>query len=350
MQVETPIYGKKLWRVNRTSLPGAAKNSSRECLNSSLKISAAGKQFLQKRAPSKRPRSKPGQPKDFVFVDLSPVKSSDDESTFSCYSDFSAVSSSLSANTSVSSSPTAMSRNDSLSSNSYFEEEPEYPVAQCSEPLPEHELLGLGLLNLNYDLEAPQNITPQQQHDYQPMFATPIEAESTFCAPQYSTGLESTETFMPLDMQRPQLAPIQTEASYPSPEKTHRRARSVSTGSRRKSAGGIQFKTYKGPKNSQIQKVHKRCLSESHITYINNQRNIARNSLKSPLATPTESFDEFAAFIKELEQENIEVCEPQTQDWNEPSDLFLSNISDIPEYSENPSMNYDFDATAFTVF
>lgn len=352
MQVAPPVTGKKMWRIDRASVLGASKNSSRECWNNSLKISAAGKQFLQKRPPSKRPRSKPGQPKDFIFVDLSPVKSSDDEST--CSSDFSAMSSSLSANTSVTSSPTAMSRNDSLCSNNLFEEESEYKCFQSTELLPENELLGLGLLNLNYDFDAPQNINTsyQEQSTAEPTFASPIESENSFSAPPYLPFLEQMESFAPFE-QRPQLAPIQTNNLYPTPEKTHKRARSVSTGSRRKSAGGIQFKTYKGPKNTQgMQKVHKRCLSESHIIHPSKEVNVVKNSLLSPLATPNGKLDDLNAFIQELEFETFGLSsKPLTQEWKEQSGLFsLSDISDIPEYSENPAMNYDFDATSFAVF
>ncbi|KAI3404905.2 hypothetical protein KGF56_002321 [Candida oxycetoniae] len=85
-----PANGKKLWRVKRTN-SGSCKSSSAssssltsaECLNSSLKIAAAAAaaaaaaNFTVKRPPLRRPKNKPGKPKDYVFVDLSPVKSQD---------------------------------------------------------------------------------------------------------------------------------------------------------------------------------------------------------------------------------------------------------------------------------
>ena len=58
---------------NNNSSP--MQNSSIECLNNSLKIVAAASKFTIKRPPLRRPKNKPGKPKDFVFVDLSPVQS-----------------------------------------------------------------------------------------------------------------------------------------------------------------------------------------------------------------------------------------------------------------------------------
>ncbi|KAI5964082.1 uncharacterized protein KGF55_002024 [Candida pseudojiufengensis] len=87
-----PANGKKLWRVKRT--PSLTNNSnsnnnstshnnnhsqtSVECLNNSLKIVAAAQKFTVKRPPLRRPKNKPGKPKDFVFVDLSPIKSDEE--------------------------------------------------------------------------------------------------------------------------------------------------------------------------------------------------------------------------------------------------------------------------------
>ncbi|KAL6451150.1 hypothetical protein SBY92_002488 [Candida maltosa Xu316] len=55
--------------------------TSIECLNNSLKIVAAASKFTIKRPPLRRPKNKPGKPKDFVFVDLSPVQSEEEETT-----------------------------------------------------------------------------------------------------------------------------------------------------------------------------------------------------------------------------------------------------------------------------
>lgn len=71
-----------MWRVKRkpsTSSGSASNSTSIECLNNSLKISTAAASYVVKRPPLRRPKNKPGKPKDFVFVDLSPVKSEEQE-------------------------------------------------------------------------------------------------------------------------------------------------------------------------------------------------------------------------------------------------------------------------------
>lgn len=60
---------------NNTNNSSPMQSSSIECLNNSLKIVAAASKFTIKRPPLRRPKNKPGKPKDFVFVDLSPVQS-----------------------------------------------------------------------------------------------------------------------------------------------------------------------------------------------------------------------------------------------------------------------------------
>ena len=52
--------------------------ASVECLQNSLMM-ATGSEYKAKRLPLRRPKNKPGKPKSFVFVDLSPVKKSDSE-------------------------------------------------------------------------------------------------------------------------------------------------------------------------------------------------------------------------------------------------------------------------------
>lgn len=347
MQVAPPTNGKKLWRVKRASCSGpSGQDSSLECLNNSLRISAAGKLFMQKRPPSKRPRSKPGMPKDFVFVDLSPIKTSEDElASLSSNSDFSAMSSSLSVNTSVSSSPTAISRHGSISHTAPYDEPDFSFLLEAANVLPENDLLGLGLLNLNCDFDAPQSF--KTQDDFDTIFAQETNIQGDLLYPQ-SYAVEQP--------QRPCLAPVQQNV-YPSPELSHKRARSESTGSRRKSAGGILFKTYKGPKNSQ--KVHKRCLSESFVTQAQIQSKMfnqsqtnnsySEPSLASPLATPSDLELDLSAFIKELEHDGLHLANQEYSQNCNPIDMFgQSNMSDISEYSEIPSMNFDLDTTAFT--
>ncbi|CCE87010.1 Piso0_005536 [Millerozyma farinosa CBS 7064] len=79
IKVAPPANGKKLWRVKKA---GAAKQSTDtsstvECWQNSLRIAAGsgGKRYSARRSGTlKRPKNRPGMPKNFVFVDLSPVK------------------------------------------------------------------------------------------------------------------------------------------------------------------------------------------------------------------------------------------------------------------------------------
>lgn len=79
INVAPPANGKKLWRVKKA---GAAKqstvtSSTVECWQNSLRIAAGagGKRYSARRSGTlKRPKNRPGMPKSFVFVDLSPVK------------------------------------------------------------------------------------------------------------------------------------------------------------------------------------------------------------------------------------------------------------------------------------
>lgn len=61
-------------KKEKTLVSESESDSSIECMQNSLKISTAASLLPLKRQPLKRPKNKPGMPKDFVFVDLSPVK------------------------------------------------------------------------------------------------------------------------------------------------------------------------------------------------------------------------------------------------------------------------------------
>ncbi|CAR65808.1 DEHA2E12386p [Debaryomyces hansenii CBS767] len=88
--IEHPPNGQKRWRITSrksNSSTIGSKNSKIpksqrviQCLQNSLQIAAAGQQYQGKMPPSKRPKNKPGMPKDFIFVDLSPVKNAEDSS------------------------------------------------------------------------------------------------------------------------------------------------------------------------------------------------------------------------------------------------------------------------------
>lgn len=248
LQVLPPANGKKLWRVKRslsTGNPaGLDANSSLECLNNSLRISAAGKQFMVKRPPLKRPKSKPGMPKDFVFVDLSPVKSSDSESDAS-----SAASSTLTSPTTSYASTNLKQSPLQDFDDGFCTQAAELLTYNAPMALYDETLLGLGLMNVAYDYGT-QPVPMQQDQAamqrlmlYQGQYQAPIaQMESQQYAHQPASPIAPSE---------------------------HRRTKSTSTLPRRKSAGGFQFKTYKGPKNAKkpTARKHRRCVSEpsSHI-------------------------------------------------------------------------------------
>ncbi|SGZ51647.1 CIC11C00000001848 [Sungouiella intermedia] len=244
MQVLPPANGKKLWRVKRDSTGNPASLDAKlslECLNNSLKISAAGKQFMSKRPPLKRPKSKPGMPKDFVFVDLSPVKTSEDEECGSV----SSASSSPSYGEKLL--PLSMT-NDSFSSyeddsynNFNLNNSCNY---QTQQPIYDNQLLGLGLMNMPTEYPQPSmaEMAMQMQQE-QLAFQRFLQFQSQFIQTPQIT-------------QTPVMPPSQTPME-------HRRSKSTSV-PRRKSAGGFQFKTYKGPntvKKPQMRK-HRRCILE----------------------------------------------------------------------------------------
>lgn len=224
MQVAPPANGKKLWRVKRTPSLGASSvetDLSLECLNNSLKISAAGRLALCKRPPSKRPKLKPGMPKDFVFVDLSPIKTTpEDETTIRTIS---TTTPPLTDSNPLS--PLSLgnySFNGSSLEEDFSQGDHESTFQDSSMSMNDSVLFGLGLMNIGYDY-------PQLQ-------PAPMDANSFFDSLQQ----EQTQPSYPT----PELG---FAANYEQEKPSLRRSKSVSTLPRSRSAGGFQFKTYKGP-------------------------------------------------------------------------------------------------------
>ncbi|KAI5956465.1 hypothetical protein KGF54_000940 [Candida jiufengensis] len=186
-----PANGKKLWRVKRTpSSTNSNSNStshnnnhsqtSVECLNNSLKIVAAASKFTVKRPPLRRPKNKPGKPKDFVFVDLSPIKSDEEiESPTSLVAP--TIKKQIDATPIVEQLPSpSLSIEDSLSSIddsifdlptiNGFESQQEITTTQQNyESSSQSNLtsptleLGLGIMNLGIDWNQPQQTPIQPQ-------------------------------------------------------------------------------------------------------------------------------------------------------------------------------------------
>lgn len=243
IQVLPPANGKKLWRVKRDSSSNPASLDAKlslECMNNSLKISAAGKQFMSKRPPLKRPKGKPGMPKDFVFVDLSPIQSSEDD-------ELASMSSASSLSGADKHLPMSMT-NDSFSS---FEDDSgcfnlggdcNY---QAYQPMGD-QLLGLGLMNMPNQYPQPSVVEMAiQMRQEQLAFQRFLQLQAQFLATPHVTQTP----VMPVH------APVE-----------HRRTKSTSS-PRRKSAGGFQFKTYKGPNTVKkpLVRRHRRCLLEPTV-------------------------------------------------------------------------------------
>ncbi|CAN3359339.1 hypothetical protein DICA3_D03202 [Diutina catenulata] len=214
-QVLPPANGKKLWRVKRS--PSVDLDRSTECLNNSLKISAAAGKFTVKRPPLRRPKNKPGKPKDFVFVDLSPIKDDEPKSQQSAATagnvsplDFAVPPVDMHFDMPV----TSSSDDESLFSLGY-DVNTSSPISQASSS-PE-DLLGLGI-----SWEQP---VAQPEDTYQKL----LDAQETMMA-QYQQ----------IQMLQEQLKQQQQQqVSQPLPKKTK----------------GIQFKSYQGPQKVQKRRV-----------------------------------------------------------------------------------------------
>lgn len=220
--VAPPANGRKLWRVPRKPLTTAnpEHNTSQECLKNSLKIVAAGKAYLTKRPPLRRPKNQPGKPKDFVFVDLSPIRSEEEETKKISSSSPSVTTKCFPAAINVS--PLSEASNDSFSITS--DDESMFSLydstmsnetvnefnckTQQSNIMPEISMsdingLGLSMDDFQFDMTAfqsnfnsyPQQLqqTPQQQQQPQFDFTTPQRSTTNafFATPERKRAASS---------------------------------------------------------------------------------------------------------------------------------------------------------------
>lgn len=265
-QVMPPANGKKLWRVKRSvSGPHSSDLASlMECLNNSLKISAAGNQYLARRPPLRRPKTKPGMPKDFVFVDLSPVKTDDEPKQ--------EVSPSLDL-ASLNESFGLLSSDDDLIFSSIMDS-PELRTADASMDFasaPFDTDLGLGLMNVDM---GPHTVD-WNQHQQQIAFQQFLQYQQQMSQYQY---------------QQPVSALPDREYQIPN---TNKRSKSTSAIPRKKSSPEFQFKTYKGPsaKKARPQNKHRHTVSEP----IKPQTPVSLQ-----VSTPTAGLEDFMALNKEI--------------------------------------------------
>lgn len=305
MQVLPPANGKKMWRVKRTASTGSAGSqaldSSRECLNNSLKISAAVKQFTMKRPPMKRPRTKSGQPKDFVFVDLSPIKSEDDTASVSPGSS-NASSGSLDSPFQETRSPFSMMSDSFVSKCSDNDETIQNSLALYNfqaAMFDENALFGLGLTNFNYNHNDQNNLSMMAQNtfEYPRNFAFPQQQGQWQYNQQYQPQYVATQNY---DITTIAYGDHQLASPFIA-SSTHRRTQSTSDISKNKSAGGIQFKTYKGPtsvKKPTTRKI-KRTMSEPSQKIMEALSDFSRTELEftTPSVEPELVFDYFLQIL-----------------------------------------------------
>ncbi|KAK6462937.1 hypothetical protein DFJ63DRAFT_334513 [Scheffersomyces coipomensis] len=346
-EVLPPANGKKLWRVKRinsvsTDATSTTTNnntpvvdSSVECLNNSLRISAAGNRLTTKRPPLRRPKNKPGKPKDFVFVDLSPIKtdeSEDDASTGSPNIDNiqlpspnqSIIDETSSQNSSMFDMPQLNDSFSALSTSSedifssfdnssilgsgidgYMQVTPHCQTqsqnSSHGNSMPQDQsLLGLGINNTGVtNWEQPQMFKPQPQQVPVPvapnmMFTQQIFTYQQAMLQQYQQiqllqqqlqqvhQMQQVQDVQQVQQQVPQMQipmpqqPIQQSHTVSAIETGaigHKRSKStVETSMKKRNSGQFQFKTYTGPK-------HRHSASESSIK---KQRKSSKSSPNSP--------------------------------------------------------------------
>ena len=298
MQVLPPANGKKMWRVKRTpstnSKEGQQSDSSRECLNSSLKISAAGKTFMMRRPPMKRPRAKFGESRAFVFVDLSPVKSEEDSKSITSVTSDASFEAAISPRQETA--PIFCDEFSFMSTSSVSDENLEQSLARYdlqAAMLDEDTLFGLGLMDIDYDFQQPVTNDYRALHN---MYGLPEAFDFLF--PQFPQFPRYSQ--FPQIPQQDQTTPIEQYATCnfvspaPQPEAhittapKHRRTQSASAVLGCKSAGGLQFKTYKGPKNVKktIPRRVRRTLSQPTLEIKKSMDAMLPPQFKEPI-TPT---------------------------------------------------------------
>lgn len=250
-KVLPPANGKKLWRVKKSqpsrnnsisshsSTSKSASNSSTsshqsnaslnsiqtsmECLNNSLRIAAAASKFTIKRPPLRRPKNKPGKPKDFVFVDLSPVQS--ENTTNDTNNEESKKSTKLIT-------PASSRRSSSVSSSSSHSSKCETPATPMTAntsinsinelPLPIMENT-CGNANTTGFVVGPSNVpnAPIQQHyistsnDAFGGLPSPVESLDDFLISEFDLWDNNWESIVsPQPTQQPQQIPEQPQQSF----------------------------------------------------------------------------------------------------------------------------------------
>lgn len=377
INVLPPANGKKLWRVKRSVSIGNSSedcSSSTQCLNNSLKISAAGKNI--KRAPLRRPKNTPGMPKDFVFVDLSPVKSDTSDissaeepstaattptqspiasETQTQYSTFQEDCALLDSISSLSDSDSIFSNVDKSnifdSSFSGYMQESETTISQQG---PND--LGLGLINMDiqdweHTLFKPQQQAPPQQ----PALSTQAISQQLFGYQQ--AMMQQYQQIQLLQQQLQQQAQLQLQQQQleqsispiqSSPESeietmipfTHKRSKSTSEVTKRRSSGQFQFKTYTGPnKKSKHRRIVSEPIKRQAIKYLSRPA----TAPSTPKAQPTTiGLEDFMLLNDQL---SISLNDDSLLSDSSANEQKYESYSPLSLYSEVERMPKNFDTS-----
>lgn len=314
--LENPANGQKRWRIKKQN--SLAKNSKApkqnrviECLHNSLQIAAAGQQCQTRKPLSKRPRKKPGMPRDFVFVDLSPVKNIDDSSDEDDKT--SLVSPTITPNTTILDNQklntpsnyelsasndsfqslqsddesifssledaSIMSKSSSFGNESYMQE---YNQINTQPTENNVTMLGLGLLNMDMSSNAGHWMSEDAEMYYQEgvNFEQSVAYHSHINP--FSENIQSN-----IEPQYENLKRSNTVPELPTQNKksAHKRAKSTSEASKKKTSSSLQFKAYKAP----LAKAKKEDLSH--------RRTISEPSLATPREADLLNFIDFSSQI-----------------------------------------------------
>ena len=313
-------------------------------------------------------------PKDFVFVDLSPVKSdasdissaeepstaattptqspitSDTQSQYSTYQEDCALLDSISS----------LSDSDSIFSNmeksnifdtsfSGYMQETESVSEQGSNDL------GLGLINMDiqdweHTLFKPQQQAPTQQ----PALSTQAISQQLFGYQQ--AMMQQYQQIQLLQQQLQQQAQLQLQQQQleqnispiqPSPESeietmnpfTHKRSKSTSEVTKRRSSGQFQFKTYTGPnKKSKHRRVVSEPIKRQAIKYLSS----AATAPSTPKAQPTIGLEDFMLLNDQI---NISLNDDSLLSDSSANEQKYQSFSPLSQYSEVERMPKNFDTS-----
>lgn len=292
--IENPANKQKRWRIKKES--SLTKNSKTpkqnrviECLHNSLQIAAAGQQCQTRKPLSKRPRKRSGMPRNFVFVDLSPVKNLDDSSdedektslvsptttpdttvldnqklnTASNYElsasndSFQSLQSDEESIFSSLEDSSIMSKSSTFGNESYMQE---YNQINTHHTENNNTMLGLGLLNMDMSSNAGHWMSENADIYQEDMNLEPSVAYHSHINP-FPENTQSS-----IEPQYDNLKRSNTVPKLPTQSKKtiHKRAKSTSEASKKKTSSSLQFRAYKAPlaKEKKEELSHRRTISE----------------------------------------------------------------------------------------